>query len=145
MKAKLLVPLMVIALLLAAPLRVYAAPLHIGALAVAPNELANILLGIAGVIIQLAAMYVPGFNAWYQNLANKGLAMLALVVIVGAVYFGLACTSLAAMLGLQLACTVPDLYTLLQAIFIIAMAQTMTYGYTKVNARKIGMRLARAR
>jgi hypothetical protein len=133
---RLILPPMIVLLLLAAPISVMAKPLHIAALAMAPNEVASVILGIVGVLLQLAVMYIPKFNDWYQNLPNKGLAMLGLVVVVGAAYFGLACTSLAAMLGIGLSCTVPDLYTLLQALFIIAMSQTVTYSYTKTTVRK---------
>lgn len=105
-------------------------------MALAPEDLSALILGIAGVVLQLAATYVPGFSDWYQNLPNKGLAMLALVGVIGFVYFGLACTPLGTMLNIQLACTLPDLFVLLRAIFLIAMGQIATYMYTKKNVER---------
>ena len=119
----------------------YAAPLMGLPKQVNPQDLSNIILGFAGVILQLLVMYVPGFVDWYQNLPNKGLAMLIMVIVVGGVYFGLACSPLAAMLGITLACTVPDLYVLLQAIFIIAMAQTATYLYARPKVHTIQLKV----
>lgn len=137
MKKGLLFLFLLVALVFAASVTtVFAMPLHIMRLTVSPQALTDILLGTAGVILQLAVMYVPGFSTWYQNLTNKGLAMLALVIVVAGVYFGLACTPLAVMLNIQLACTVPDLFVLLQAIFFIAISQNVAYAYLKPTVKR---------
>lgn len=130
---------LLVLLLTASIVTAVAAPLHVMHLAISPEDLSAVILGIVGVLLQLAVMYVPRFDTWYQGLPNKGLAMLAMVIVVGGIYYGLACTPLAVMLNIALACTVPDLFTLLRAIFIIAMTQVATYNYSRnVVNRKFG-------
>jgi len=92
-----------------------------------PDELATLILGIAGVILQLALQYLPVVANWYDGLANKGLAALALDVVVGAALFGIACTPYAAEFGVGLACETGTLFLLLKAIFILATAQQGAY------------------
>lgn len=105
--------------------------IHAPALQMAPSEVASLLLGIVGVALQLVFKYVPKVSDWYQKQENKGLLMLGFVAAVAAVYFGLACTPLAGQFGIGLTCTVPDLFVLLRALFIIAGSQSITYLYTR--------------
>jgi hypothetical protein len=54
---------------------------------------ADVLSVTAAVILSLVFSYIPGLNTWYAALAKelKQLIMLALVVIVAAAAYGLAC------------------------------------------------------
>lgn len=96
-----------------------------------PEQLVTIILGILGVLLQLALKYAPKLSDWYQNSPNKGLLALAFSVGIGAVYFGLSCTPYAAQLKIALACTQNGVFTLLNAIFIIATTQQVTYLVTR--------------
>jgi hypothetical protein len=96
-----------------------------------PQELVTIILGILGVLLQLAFQYLPKFSDWYQNQPNKGTLALAFSVGIGAVYFGLSCTPFAAQLKIALSCTQDGIFVLLNAVFIIATTQQLTYLFHK--------------
>ena len=96
-----------------------------------PEQLSELILGIAGVIMQLLFQYVPRVSDWFQNLPNKGLVALALDVIVGAALFGIACSPFAAELGVGLACETATVFLLLKAIFILAVGQQGAYLFGK--------------
>lgn len=96
-----------------------------------PENLANIILGVLGVVLQLVFRYVPKVQVWYSGQANKGLWMLIFVALTGAAYFGLSCTPYAAELGVSLSCDQASLFTLLRALFIMASSNQLTYLYTR--------------
>lgn len=96
-----------------------------------PEQLVTIILGILGVLLQLAMMYLPTFSNWYQTHSNKGTLALAFSALIGATYFGLSCTPYAAQFKIALACTQDGVFTLLHAIFIIATTQQLTYLYSR--------------
>lgn len=96
-----------------------------------PEQLVTIILGILGVLLQLAMMYLQTFSNWYQNHPNKGTLALAFSAGIGAAYFGLSCTPYAAQFKIALACTQDGVFTLLHAIFIIATTQQLTYLYSR--------------
>ena len=98
---------------------------------ISPNELSVIILAIAGIILQLAVKFFPWVPAWYEKQGNKGLIMLALVSITGALYLAAACTPFALQLGVKLTCDASAPVTLIQAIFIIAIGQSLTFLYTR--------------
>jgi hypothetical protein len=99
-----------------------------------PAQVAEILLGLVGMALQLIFRYAPKASDWYQAQTNKGLWMLLFVVIAGAVYFGLSCTPLAGEFGIGVSCTVPDLFVVLKALFVLAASQSLTYLYTKPSS-----------
>ena len=92
-----------------------------------PNDLATLIMGIAGVLLQLVIQYLPVVSDWYQNLPNKGLAALVLDVVVGAALFGISCSPFAAELGVGLVCETATVFLLLKAIFILAVGQQGAY------------------
>ena len=67
---------------------------------------ANELSVIAGILLSLAFSYIPGLNVKFAELdpLYKRLIMLGLLVAAAAGVFGLACSPLAAELGLKVAC-----------------------------------------
>jgi len=103
-----------------------------------PEELVTVILAILGVLIQLAIMYAPFIYKWYDENPNKGLITLGIDAGIGAAYFGLGCVPLfAEWLKVLLSCDVAGVFTLLQAIFMIALSQQLTYGFLKGNARNL--------
>jgi hypothetical protein len=85
---------------------------------------------IAGVILSLVFSYIPGLNTKFAALASevKRGIMLGLVVIVGAVAFGLTCAGLGDSFGITLVCTQAGLVELIQSIVLVAIANQATYG-----------------
>lgn len=100
-----------------------------------PEQLVAIILAGVGVFLQVAFMYFGKFSDWYQNLPNKGLVALLFAAGFGAAYFALSCTPFAAELKIALTCDSNGLFTLLRAIFIIAVAQQTSYGYAKETVK----------
>ena len=98
---------------------------------ISPAELSVIILAIAGVVLQLSVKFFPWVPTWYERQTNKGLVMLALVVATGLLYLGAACTPFALQLGVKLTCDASAPVTLIQAIVIIAMGQSLAYLYTR--------------
>ena len=96
-----------------------------------PENLATLILGIAGVALQIIFKFAPKISTWYDAQVNKGLWMLGFVVLTGTLYFGLSCTPLAGQFGIQVSCTVPDAVVMAKALFIIAAGQSLTYAYTR--------------
>jgi len=103
-----------------------------------PEELTTVILAILGVVIQLAIMYVPAIYKWYDENPNKGVVTLGIDVAIGLIYFGLGCVPLlAAWLKIALECSVQGIFTLLQAIFMIALSQQLSYNFLKNKARSL--------
>ena len=95
------------------------------------EQLVTVILGILGVLIQLAIKYANPVYEWYNNHPQKGLVTLGFDALIGAAYFGLSCTPYATQFKIALACNQDGLFTLLNAIFIIAVAQQTTYLVTR--------------
>jgi len=103
-----------------------------------PEELVTVILAIVGVGIQLAVMYIPGFNQWFDNLPNKGLAMLAFDFAAGVLYFAAGCVpALAEWLKVLLSCDVAGAFTMINAFFLIALSQQVSYGFLKNTAKSL--------
>ncbi len=94
------------------------------------SDLAVLILGIAGAALSLLFSYVPTLKVWFDKQANKGLLMLGFCVVVGAVYFGLSCSPLAAQLKISLTCDQPGLFNLAQALFVIAGSNQLAYKFS---------------
>jgi len=90
----------------------------------------TVILGIVGALLSLVFTYFPPAKAWFDAQVNKGLVMLALVVVVSAVYFGLGCSPLAADLNITVACNQAGIIGLLKTIFLIASGSQLTYLFT---------------
>jgi len=106
-----------------------------------PEDVVALVLAGVGVVLQLAFMYIPGFSDWYQNNPNKGLIALGIDFAFGAIYFGLGCVPvLADLLKIALTCDLAGVWVLLQAFFMIAIGQQLTYNFLKkqVRAKQLG-------
>lgn len=101
-----------------------------------PEELVLVLAGAAGVVIQLAVTFIPGFSNWFQNHEKKGLIVLGINIGVALAYFGLGCVPfLALQLGILVSCDVPGGILLAKAIFIMITSQQMAYAVTKQQVK----------
>ena len=92
-----------------------------------PIDISNVLLFVLGVLLSLVFTYVPEAKAWFQGLPHQGLAMLGMVVLIGALYFGLSCTPFAVYLHITITCEASSVFSLLEAIVIIATGNQLTY------------------
>jgi hypothetical protein len=99
-----------------------------------PDKLVTVILGILGVALQLAFQYGGKFADWYQSHPQKGLLALTFSIVIGAVYFGFSCTPYVADLKIALTCDRAGVFTLLQAIFIIATSQQVSYLVLRKNS-----------
>lgn len=92
-----------------------------------PEQLQTIILGIFGVALQLLFLYGGKFAAWYQNHSNKGMLAVAFSTLIGAIYFALACSPVAAQFNISLSCSPDGGFALIKAIYLIAITQTATF------------------
>lgn len=102
------------------------------------EQLVVVILGILGIILQLALKYAPKVSEWYEAHPQKGLVALGLSVLIGAAYFGLSCTPYAAQFKIALACSQDGAFVLLNSIFIIATSQQLTYLVTRSKSQPKG-------
>jgi len=100
------------------------------------ENLAVVILGVVGVVIQLVFKFMPVVKQWYEKQVNKGPIMLAVVAVVSVIYFGLSCTSLGAEFGVTVSCTQAGVVALAKAIFLIASGNQLTYLYIR-NVGKV--------
>jgi hypothetical protein len=91
---------------------------------------ADLLAGTAAIILSLVFSYIPGLNTWYAALQKelKQLIMLALVVIVAAASYGLACAGvLESLTGIPLTCDQAGLLGLLRAVVLAIVVNQGAY------------------
>lgn len=86
---------------------------------------AEILSSIAGVVISLAASYVPGFSDWYARLdgSHKRLLMLGMLAVSSIGIYALACAQLGEALEITLRCDQEGALTLARA-FLTALVSS---------------------
>jgi hypothetical protein len=90
--------------------------------------LSDLLLAITGIVISLLFSYFPGLKTWYENQSGKkALIMLGAILVVSLGYFGLACTPLAAKIGIGVACTTDGALIVALAFVKIVIANQATY------------------
>ena len=104
------------------------------------NDLSLVILAVVGTVLQLVFRYFPPVQAWYSEQENKGLIMLAAVIVTSGAYFGLSCTPFAAQLGIQAVCNTDGAFEMLKALAIIATSNQLAYLFTKPNAPEIAER-----
>ncbi|MDX9956263.1 MAG: hypothetical protein RBT75_19360 [Anaerolineae bacterium] len=98
---------------------------------------AEFLSSIAGAILSLLFSYLPGLSGWYDQFdANrKRLVMAALVILVAAGAYGLACSGFGVDFGMALTCDRAGLITLIQAVIAALIANQATYALSPQPAR----------
>lgn len=91
------------------------------------NEITVELLStIAGIVLSLAASYLPGFDAWYAGLDGnrKRLVMLGLLAAASATVFGLSC---AGWFSPLVTCDKPGVERLLSVFISAVIANQAAY------------------
>lgn len=96
------------------------------------STLSDLILYAAGVLLSVLFTYFPGLKTWYEaQSGKKALIMLGLSLLVAIVYFALACTVLAAKLGITISCSTDGALLLVIAFIKIAVTNQATYLLTK--------------
>jgi len=93
--------------------------------------LSDLLLATAGIVISLLFSYFPGLKTWYEAQDKKALIMLGVILVVSLAYFGLACTPLAAKIGISVACSTDGALIVALAFVKIVIGNQATYLLTK--------------
>lgn len=88
-----------------------------------PEQTVALILGVAGVVLQLVYKFVPSVAGWLDKLEYKGLVILGLDVAVAGALLALACSPYAASLDITLVCEQGTVFLLLKALVLIAMQQ----------------------
>ena len=91
----------------------------------------TVILAIVGAVLSLTFSYYPKARTWLESFENKGAVMLALVLVVSAVYFALSCTPFAVDLGVNISCTQDGVFDMLKALFVIASGNQLAFLYSK--------------
>lgn len=111
---------------------------------------------LAGSLLSLGFSYIPGLSGWYNRLGEGGeagsdggadrqrsdggtskrLVMLALLVLVAAGAFGLACSGWGTTLGLALTCDQPGAAGLVRALALALIANQSTYAISPRPGRE---------
>ena len=89
----------------------------------------ELLAGAAGIALSLLFSYVPGLNGWFDSLESiyKRLVMGALVVLVGAGAYALACAGLYS----GVTCDQAGAIVAVKAVFAALVANQAAYSITK--------------
>lgn len=95
----------------------------------------ELLSGIVGVVLSLVFSYVPNLKSLFDKLPSdqKRLVMLGSVCLVSLALFGLACSPLAADLGIPLGCSKSDAISLLRITLAMLVLNQTAYS---VSPRK---------
>jgi putative flippase GtrA len=104
----------------------------------------EILASVAGVILSLAFSYIPNLRTWFAEKPKEQqqLSMLALMFVVAAASYGLACAGiLTELFGVALTCDRSGLLGLIQALIFAIMANQGVY---QLTPRAADVRLAKA-
>ena len=90
---------------------------------------AQLLSGIAGVVLSLAVAYIPGVDAWYagKDAKAKARVMALLLIVVSAIIFALACAKLAADFGLNVVCDRSSLVSLVKILIAALVANQSAF------------------
>lgn len=88
-----------------------------------PEQTVELILGVAGVILQLVYAYVPVVRDWLENYSYKGLVILGLDAVVAGALLALACSPWAVDLGIPLVCGNAAVFLILKALVLIATQQ----------------------
>ena len=93
----------------------------------------DILSGFAGVVLSLAASYLPGFSEWFGALESrhKQLVLLGVLAALSLAMFGIACAGLSADLGLSYTCDRAGAVQLVRMFGIAVIANQATYPITR--------------
>ena len=102
---------------------------------------ADTLSMVAGAVLSLACSYLPGLKDQFERLtsAGKRLIMLALLILVAAGSFGLACSGWGSGLELELTCDQAGALGLARALILAIMANQGAYLISPRSARNASL------
>lgn len=94
------------------------------------------LSSIAGMLLSLAAAYLPGFSDWFGRLepVRKRLVMLALLALAAAASVAAACAGWGAALNAAPGCTQVDAWAAARAFALALAANQATYSLAGTGA-----------
>jgi hypothetical protein len=83
----------------------------------------------SGILLSLAASYIPGFSDWFGKLGSqyKRLFMLAALAVVALAVVGLSCANLGSLAGQSVTCDQPGFMGALQAFVAAAIANQTAF------------------
>jgi putative flippase GtrA len=93
----------------------------------------EILAAVAGIILSLAFSYIPNLRTWFAEKPKEQqqLSMLALMFVVAAASYGLACAGiLTDLFGVALSCDKAGMLGLIRALIFAIMANQGIYQLT---------------
>lgn len=98
---------------------------------------ADFLASVSGALLSLIFAYVPGLKGWFDGLAGemKRGIMAALLLVVAAAVFGLACANLAGDFGLAATCDKSGLIEIVKAFVAALVANQATYALLVVKSK----------
>ena len=96
-----------------------------------PENTMELILGVAGVILQLVYKFVPFIKNWLEGFEFKGLVILGVDAVVAVALGLLACSAWAGQLGISLVCDASLPFLLLKAFVAIMLAQQGAYLVTR--------------
>lgn len=105
---------------------------------------AELLAGVAGVVLALSFAYIPGLSTKYAALTKeaKSLIMLGLLFLVAAVSVGIACAGWAGDLGIDVTCDKSGFIAVGKALLAAIVANQSVYMIapqtSKVQAARAG-------
>lgn len=92
----------------------------------------ELLSSISAILLSLAFSYIPGIEPWYEPLPSntKRLIMVGVLFVVSLGAVGLACTGLAAEVGLELTCDRAGVLQVVSAFIAALVANQAAYKLT---------------
>lgn len=92
------------------------------------TPLATILLTIFGAAVSLAFRMIPKLADWYEKQhGKKAIIMIAFLLLISALYFGLGCTPMAGQLGITTACSWDGATTIIMAFITLLGSNQVAY------------------
>jgi hypothetical protein len=102
----------------------------------------EMIAAVAGVLLSLAASYLPGFSSWFDGLASddRRRVMLGVLFVVALALFGIGCAGWQDQFNVAVQCSVDGAFELFWAFFYAVTANQVTYALTP----KKGIEIRRA-
>lgn len=102
----------------------------------------ELIAAVAGVVLSLAASYLPGFSTWHDGLSpdDRRRLMLGVLLVVTLAMFGIGCAGWQEQFNISVSCTLDGAFDLFWAFFYAVTANQATY---MITPRK-GIRARRA-
>jgi len=106
---------------------------------------ASTLAALAAIVLSLVCSYVPSSDGWWEGLTDnkRRLVMLGFLFVVALGSVGVACTGLAALLGMTITCDTSGFLEVLKAFIAAAIANQTTFKLTPKTSEKVAASVLR--